>query len=333
MPSQGNRLAEEHRDAQVALRARFLTQFLPTLALLSWTRIDESYPSWVRAVMGILRPFRQASADLAVDFYDRIRLVEAPSAPPPPRIEFVQAPETLPGPVRLDTGRNARLAGQLDTTGRPASRDRQASQQVSRDADRERSKWADVPHFGEFKPAVLDWGDADDRAERSLLVTGPSALKRAARNGLDERRARGVTTVLTSGAASRHVLNGGRDTTMELIDADDVAEGWIRMLGPRPCAFCAMLASRGPVFSESSIAGSDSGFDGPGNIKVHDNCACWPKAVFESNPEWPGNNRAYQQMWNDNIRGRYSGKDARNAWRRLWEAQQREAQRAAEQIA
>ncbi|HTF48839.1 MAG TPA: hypothetical protein VK735_15445 [Pseudonocardia sp.] len=323
MSRQGNRLAEEHREAQVALRAGFLAQFLPTLQLLSWARIDDSYPSWIRAVMGILRPFRQASADLAVDYYDRIRLVEAPSAPPPPRIEFRNTPETLPGPVRLDTGRNARVAGHLDT----------ASRQVSRDAGRARSRWDDVAHFGEFKPAVLDWGDADDRAERSLLVTGPAALKKAARNGLDERRAMRNAVVQTSGAATRHVLNGGRDATMELIDTDDVAQGWIRMLGPNPCSFCAMLASRGPVFSESSIAQADSSFDGTGTIKVHDHCACYPKAVFESNPEWPGNNRAYQTMWNDNIKGRYSGKDARNAWRRLWEAQQREAQRAAEQIA
>lgn len=320
MPNQSTQLSEEYRQQQLAVRAAFLAQFIPTMALLSWTEIDATYPAWVRVVMNLIRTYRQASADLAVDYYERVRLIEAPQAPTPaPTIQFVNRPDAqLPGPTRLNTGRNARVAGRLNT-GRtvPPRRD-------------DRPTKIDAPHFGEFKPAVLDWGNADNAAERSLLVTGPAAMKRAAHNGLGEARSRKVTVVLASGSASRHVLNGARDTTLELIDADDVAQGWIRMLGPRPCAFCAMLAARGPVFSEGSIARSNSNFDGPGNIKVHDHCMCWPKAVFQSNPEWPGNNRAYQRMWKDNIEGKYSGKDARNAWRRLWESQQREAQRAEE---
>jgi len=320
MPNQSTQLSEEYRQRQLAVRAAFLAQFIPTMALLSWTEIDATYPAWVRVVMNLIRTYRQASADIAVDYYQRVRLIEAPQAPTPaPTIQFVNAPDAqLPGPARLNTGRNARVAGQLDTGTRRDSR---------RD---DRPTKIDAPHFGEFKPAVLDWGDADNAAERSLLVTGPVAMKRAAHNGLGETRSRKVTVVLASGSASRHVLNGARDTTLELIDTDDVAQGWIRMLGPRPCAFCAMLASRGPVFSEGSIARSDSNFDGPGTIKVHDHCMCWPKAVFQSNPEWPGNNRAYQRMWKENIEGKYSGKDARNAWRRLWESQQREAKRAEE---
>lgn len=323
MAGQSARLTEEYRQQQLALKAAFLAQFIPTVNLLSWSAIDATYAAWVQVVMPLVRSFRQASADLAVDYYQRLRLIEAPDAvSPAPTVEFRNAPSAaeLPGPARLNTGRNARPGTQRATVGQVGTR---------RDTGRPEGA-PDAPHFGEWKPVVLDWGDADDAAVRSLLVTGPSALKRASHHGLDEARARRVAVVQASGAASRHVLNGARDTTLELVKADDVAVGYIRVTASNPCAFCAMLASRGPVYRESSFAASDPRFVGPGTIKVHDNCACMPKAVFSRTAEWPGHAAQWRQMWRDNIEGQYSGRDALNAWRRLYEELQREAGRTEE---
>lgn len=328
MPNQGTQLTEEYRQQQLAVRSAFLAQFVPAMALLSWSDIDATFPAWVGVVMNLIRAYRQASADLAVDYYQRLRLIEAPDAvSPAPTLEFRNAPGAeLPGPARLTTGRNQRPARATITVGSARRRDSAGQAGTTRDDQPNIT----APHFGEFKPVVLDWSSADDATIRSLLVTGPSALKRASHHGLDETRARRVAVVQASGAASRHVLNGARDTTLELVKADDVAVGYIRVTASNPCAFCAMLASRGPVYHESSFAESDPRFVGPGTIKVHDNCACMPKAVFSRTAEWPGRAAEWRQMWRDNIEKKYSGRDALNAWRRLFEEAGREAQRAEE---
>jgi len=321
MAGQSARLTEEYRQQQLALKAAFLAQFIPTVNLLSWSAIDATYAAWVQVVMPLVRSFRQASADLAVDYYQRLRLIEAPEASSPaPTVEFRNAPGAeLPGPARLASGRNQRPTITVGS----ARRDSVGQAGTARDTPSNIT----APHFGEFKPVVLDWSSADDATIRSLLVTGPSALKRASHHGLDETRARRVAVVQASGAASRHVLNGARDTTLELVKADDVAVGYIRVTASNPCAFCAMLASRGPVYHESSFAESDPRFVGPGTIKVHDNCACMPKAVFSRTAEWPGRAAEFRRMWRDSIEGKYSGRDALNAWRRLFEAAEREAGR------
>jgi hypothetical protein len=41
--------------------------------------------------------------------------------------------------------------------------------------------------------------------------------------------------------------------------------------------------------------------------------------VYSDQTEWPGRGKEFQQLWNDHIQGRYSGKDAINAYRRLIE--------------
>jgi hypothetical protein len=327
MANQSVQLTEEYRQQQLALRAAFLAQFIPTVQLLSWSAIDATYAAWVQVAMTLIRSYRQASADIAVDFYERLRLVEAPSArTPAPVLEFRNARVSeLPGPARLSSGRNQRPGrGNAVTPGGTRNRP-DSGTATGRPAGA-----PDAPHFGEWKPAVLDWGDADEATIRSLLVTGPSAMKRASKNGLNENQARRLVVVQASGSATRHVLNGARDATLELIKADAVAVGYIRVTAANPCAFCAMLASRGPVYHDASFAESDPRFEGPGTVKVHDNCACTVKAVFSRAAQWPGRAAEFRQMWRDNIEGQYSGRDALNAWRRLYEAAEREAQRADE---
>jgi hypothetical protein len=92
-------------------------------------------------------------------------------------------------------------------------------------------------------------------------------------------------------AASRIAADGGREQVKVDVQADRRALGWIRITrGVGTCYFCAMLASRGPVYQEDSFDESDVRFEGPGRHKVHDNCSCSLRAVFTRStaeiPQW-----------------------------------------------
>ena len=296
---QGRRLTEEHRQAQVRLRARFLTGFLLLWPLLDWRRLDDTTPGWVQAVLALLRPFRQESADLAVSYYRDYRLVEAPRATEPvPEVEFVQPAPTRPltsGQLLDELARRRRLDAQATRSAPPSTPQRRAQP-------------------GELVKPRIDWSEWDKAAERSLLATGPGELKRQASRGIGEGQARRVALVTSSGSASRHVLTGARETTLTLIRSDERAKRWVRVTDDDPCSFCAMLASRGPVFITQATAA----------FKAHDNCACVAEPVFNLAAAWPGRAREFRRLWDDNIMGKYSGHEAVKAWRRLYEAQRRE---------
>jgi len=99
----------------------------------------------------------------------------------------------------------------------------------------------------------------------------------AMRNGL----------VRVSGAVTREVLNAGRDTILQEVQRDGKAHGWARVTGGNPCAFCAMLASRGPAYSES---GAD--------FEAHDHCQCGAEPAYEGS-EWPGRGREFRDLWQE----------------------------------
>ena len=296
--TQGRRLTEEHRRAQVALRARFLTGFLLLWPLLDWRRLDDTAPGWVQAVLALLRPFRQESADLAVSYYRDYRLVEVPQATDPvPEVEFVQPAPTRPltsSQLLDELARRRRLGAQATRSVPPSAPPRRAQP-------------------GELVKPRIDWSEWDKAAERSLSVTGPGELKRQASRGIGEGQARRVALVTSSGAATRHVLTGARETTLTLVQNDQRALGWARVTDSDPCSFCAMLASRGPAYKTETSA----------SFKAHDQCACVPVAVYSRAAAWPGDARAYQRLWYEATKGT-SGKDSINAFRRAYEAQRRE---------
>lgn len=98
-------------------------------------------------------------------------------------------------------------------------------------------------------------------------------------------------------AAFRHVENGGRDT-IDAVVTSKLAVGYQRITQGLPCAFCLMLASRGPVYSEDSFDESDARFTGPGNHKVHDTCGCSLRPIFVRGEEnWTEQARTADDLW------------------------------------
>lgn len=145
--------------------------------------------------------------------------------------------------------------------------------------------------------------------ETSLRVTGEVALKKKIAGlplnkdipELTQRvllkQALEETAEQISGSATRHVMNGGRDEIQSALAEDPVALGYIRVTDADPCYFCAMLASRGPVYDDESFDESDPRFVGAGQHKVHDHCGCGVEPVYSRSTEWPGKAREAEDAW------------------------------------
>lgn len=329
--SEGARLTEQHRLQQQQVRNDFLAEFLALWALLDSTRLDVTGPGWVAAVLPLIRRYRLRSAQVATDYYVRFAAVEAPAAPVPGRVDTPpvgrpQAPSpTRPTPSRRQPARTPEpvRSSRFDTP-QAAPRDRRVRFDFDDSAfspriEGERRTRVEIPD--------IDWAPSDRAARVSLTVTGPVGQKSKASRGKPLQLARDESFVEASGAATRHVLTGGRQSLLTLVEGDMKAIGWIRVTDGDPCHFCSMLSSRGAVYKEDSFSQSDPRFHGPGEFKVHDSCACTMEMIYSRQAAWPGRADEFYRMWRDNIEGRYSGKDARNAWRRLYEQRQREQRR------
>lgn len=147
------------------------------------------------------------------------------------------------------------------------------------------------------------------QALTSLYVTGPATLKTATRVGRTEDEARRIALTKTLGAVTRLVLQGARDTIMESIWRDDKALGFARITRGDPCYFCAMLASRGPVYKSRKTA----------RFKPHDKCQCQPEPVYSEDWKWPDSSAEFERLWKEST-GDY--KDKINAFRRAYERRQ-----------
>lgn len=121
----------------------------------------------------------------------------------------------------------------------------------------------------------------------------------------------------TARAVSRHAQQPARETVKEVADQAGEEIGWARVLtGDSSCAFCAMLASRGPVYRSDKTALFRGG--APAD-RYHDGCDCIAVLVRKEFP-WEGEDsyRKLSELWDD-TGGKTSGKRARNTFRRTWD--------------
>lgn len=179
-------------------------------------------------------------------------------------------------------------------------------------------------YFQSFRLAEQVPGDAAirlagpvdaDKIIAGLTATGRNAVRDALRAGRSAEDARSVALMRTSGSVTRQVLNGGRETILRSVAEDKEARGWARVTDGDPCAFCALLAGRGPVYKDITV-----------DFQAHDGCACVPEAVY-GRSEWPGRAREFHDLYNEatleameagDLR-RGTSNDLFNAFRRRYE--------------
>lgn len=125
--------------------------------------------------------------------------------------------------------------------------------------------------------AVFDRGEFTER----MLVNGPISIKQKIAKGMDPNTAKGAALNRFLGAVQEQVLDGGRDFLIDASRYSGKSGRWRRVTDGKPCAFCAMLASRGPVYTERSVV-----FDS------HVGCGCTAEIVVG---EWEATQR--EKLW------------------------------------
>lgn len=182
-------------------------------------------------------------------------------------------------------------------------------------------------------PAILP---DREQVTRSMEAVGAGELRRrleARRRELDREGKTDELALLpqhelediaaaTAGAAIRHVYNGARETIDDAVRRDPRVVGYQRVTDGDPCFWCAMLASRGPVYRKDSFDASDARFHGPGHHKAHDNCGCSLEPVYREDAPWIGGAQEWNDLWYEATKGK-SGKAAIREFRRAYEARRR----------
>jgi hypothetical protein len=123
--------------------------------------------------------------------------------------------------------------------------------------------------------------DAAAQAQ-TLLLAGPVRVKLLVGKGASSDAAKSGALTKYSGMMRRQVLSGGRMLVHETTGADTRAQGWRRVTDGDPCAFCAMLATRGPVYSSKAKADAIGGT----GLRYHGHCGCTAEIVYG---EWQPN--------------------------------------------
>ncbi len=218
---QGATLTEQHRRAQLQVRAQALRDFTRLWPI--WKPDEAStFGLLVTATVPLVRAYHRISASVAASYYGEFRAEENPAGAATPR-----------------------LAG--------------------------------------YVPQA--------QVAASLYATGQVMTRKALLGGQPVEQARETALVRTSGAVTRLVLAGGRNTLLRSVAADPTALGWARVTDSNPCAFCAMLASRGPVYKTEQSA----------SFRAHDHCSCTVEPFYRGS-DWPGRAREFRDLYNQAVR-------------------------------
>lgn len=105
----------------------------------------------------------------------------------------------------------------------------------------------------------------------ALRFAGPVRVKRLILSGMAAADAYQAALTKFAGMARRQAMMGGRLTVAATSGRDRKAVGWRRVTDGNPCAFCAMLASRGPVYRDAASAAG---------LQYHSHCGCTAEPAY-----------------------------------------------------
>lgn len=336
--------AAQHSEDQESVANNLVLGLFPLWQIMRFTELDASTTLWLASVMPrVETAFLQSqrlsavfnanvrAAELATDVPLLIDVPDVQFSPYIPESSFQMPPlleTSLPQPVAdaLDRGAPQISSTPVTSTFAPpqaASLPDDVARQL------ERGRQIGTPQWVLDRIESLAGGGGQQRVERqefprqdvaTSLTIEANYNTKAAMPGPEEELMR-AALVRSSGAAVRQALNGGRGVTDRVMDLDRKVKGFARVTDANPCAFCALLASRGAVFGKGSFVRSDAAReadrgkgstwalnpeaardvpDGWTNVaKVHNNCRCQLRPVYSNEALWDAAAKHYLKLWND----------------------------------
>lgn len=164
-----------------------------------------------------------------------------------------------------------------------------------------------LPDVGDVEEVVPLDAMTDNDVRLSLMVEGNFNVK-SQMPVPDPQETMRAAQVNSAGAAVRQTLKGARNVTANVVKFDRRVLGYARYTDANPCHFCALLASRGAVYSKESFAEADSSFTSNSKAvevpreyvrisKVHNNCRCTLRPVYSKSQEFDADAKHYRQQW------------------------------------
>jgi len=130
----------------------------------------------------------------------------------------------------------------------------------------------------------------DELLER-LLMTGPVAIKTGLAAGWTLERAVELALVESLGTIQKILADLARERTFDHLQAEYNAgrtARWARFsISKKPCPWCRMLISRGPVFFSERTA----------SFKAHKHCRCLPRVIYQGTPAQRDREAEYLAEW------------------------------------
>lgn len=149
-------------------------------------------------------------------------------------------------------------------------------------AERYLYRFRDV-EVGEQPGPIVRPSFSDAEIGTPLRINGPVMVKRAIGAGQTVERALSAGHAAVQGMAFQMALAAGRGMIDQTARQDRRGGRYRRVSDGSPCAFCAMLVSRGPTYSEETAY-----------FRAHRNCGCTAEIVYG---EWKPN--AKEREWID----------------------------------
>lgn len=115
----------------------------------------------------------------------------------------------------------------------------------------------------------------------NMLVNGPISIKQKIADGFGANEAKALAMERFLGVVQERVMDGGRDLIIGVSKYYGRSGRWRRVTDGQPCAFCAMLAGRGPVYTSETVT-----------FQSHNHCGCTAEMVVG---EWEPT--AKERLW------------------------------------
>lgn len=286
--AKGRALTEDHRLAQAAVSTSLVDIITDLfLSVFNPADIDGSSAKFMESALPVVLAARDMSAELATTYLDTFRRVELQGL-----VDSSDLTPDLADPlsVPLDVIQEAAAAGLM-------SQD-QVAQRVRDLADT-------LPSA----PSLVS----------SLHTSGAAVAKRRIKAGDTTAKARDTAAKAVAAKAVKLAADGGRAPLIqEVNNGSNGAVGYARVIDADPCPFCAMLASRGPVYRSDAFAASTALFSGDGRFKVHDGCGCTLEPIYGRRAtDLPAESSELAAEWAEIAAGQ---PDPWGAWRRWRES-------------